>query len=135
MNGLPDRFEEIQQWTEKADNDLRSAEFILTMEKDCPYDIVCFHAQQAVEKYLKALLVKENIEFPRTHDLIILFNMIPSKNTLTIEKHDLLALNRYSVESRYPGDLEPYSLEEAMDAIAIAQKVAAAMQSCLKINS
>ena len=88
-----------------------------------------------MEKYLKALLVKENIEFPRTHDLIILFNMIPSKNTLTIEKHDLLALNRYSVESRYPGDLEPYSLEEAMDAIAIAQKVAAAMQSCLKINS
>jgi len=51
------------------------------------------------------------------------------------EKHDLLALNRYSVESRYPGDLEPYSLEEAMDAIAIAQKMAVVTQSCLRINS
>jgi HEPN domain-containing protein len=132
MNAPPDRFQEAQQWTEKADNDLRSAQFILTMEKDCPYDIVCFHAQQAAEKYLKALLVMENIEFPRTYDLIILFNMIPAKNTLSIEKHDLLALNRYSVEARYPGDSEPYSLEEAVDAIAIAQKVAATTQSCLK---
>jgi HEPN domain-containing protein len=135
MNGLPDRSEEIQQWTEKAGNDLRSAEFILTMEKDCPYDVVCFHAQQAVEKYLKAILIMENIDFPKTHDLIILFNMIPSNNILSIEKHDLLALNRYSVETRYPGDLEPYSLEEAADAIAIAQKVAAATQSCLKKNN
>jgi HEPN domain-containing protein len=39
------------------------------MEDDCFTDTVCFHAQQCVEKYLKAFLVLEGIDFPKTHDI------------------------------------------------------------------
>lgn len=47
----------IREWLAKADNDLKAAAYTLTLGKDCPTDTVCFHAQQCVEKYIKALLV------------------------------------------------------------------------------
>lgn len=40
----------VRQWVQKAENDLRNAKHTLTMGEDCPYDTVCFHAQQCVEK-------------------------------------------------------------------------------------
>ena len=47
---------QVRQWLEKADDDLRNAEHTLTIFDDCPFDTVCFHAQQCVEKYLKGWL-------------------------------------------------------------------------------
>ena len=64
------------EWMAKADNDLRSAEYLLKME-DCPTDTVCFHAQQCVEKCLKALLVSQGTEFQKTHDLAKLMILVP----------------------------------------------------------
>lgn len=49
----------VRQWVEKAENDLKNATHTLKLGRDCPTDTVCFHAQQCVEKYLKALLVWE----------------------------------------------------------------------------
>ena len=46
-----------------------NAEHTLTMGEDCPYDTVCFHTQQCVEKYLKALLTYLSIDFPKIHDV------------------------------------------------------------------
>lgn len=45
------------EWVSKAENDLRAAVETLRVERNCPTDTICFHAQQCVEKYLKALLV------------------------------------------------------------------------------
>jgi hypothetical protein len=53
-----------REWIIKAENDLKTAAHTLKMVRGCPTDIVCFHAQQCVEKYLKAFLViKEAIQF------------------------------------------------------------------------
>lgn len=46
MNVRPETLSIVRDWVEKADNDLRNAEHTLTLRKDCPYDTVCFHAQQ-----------------------------------------------------------------------------------------
>jgi HEPN domain-containing protein len=59
----------IREWVNKAENDLKTAVHTLEMEDDCFTDTVCFHAQQCVEKYLKAFLVLEGIDFPKTHDI------------------------------------------------------------------
>ena len=59
----------VRQWVQKAENDLKNAAYTLRMGKDCPTDTVCFHAQQCAEKYLKALLVLQGLDFPRTHDM------------------------------------------------------------------
>jgi HEPN domain-containing protein len=52
-----------------AENDLKKAAYTLRMEDDCPTDTVCFHAQQCIEKYLKALLVLKGADFPGTHNI------------------------------------------------------------------
>jgi HEPN domain-containing protein len=53
-----------REWTTKAENDLKTAAHTLKLGSKCPTDTVCFHAQQCVEKYLKAFLVVMGIEFP-----------------------------------------------------------------------
>jgi HEPN domain-containing protein len=53
----------VQQWVQKAENDLTNAAHTLTLGKRAPTDTVCFHAQLCVEKYLKALLVAQEIDF------------------------------------------------------------------------
>jgi HEPN domain-containing protein len=69
MNAPPELTRLVRLWVEKAEHDLRNATHTLTLEEDCPFDTVCFHAQQCVEKYLKALLTLRQIEFSKTHDL------------------------------------------------------------------
>ena len=55
----------VSEWVEKAENDLKNAAHTIKMGEDCPTDTVCFHAQQCVEKYLKAFLVSTGIDFRR----------------------------------------------------------------------
>lgn len=57
MSVPPEQSAIVRQWIEKAENDYRNFQNTLKMGEDCPYDTVCFHAQQCAEKYLKARLV------------------------------------------------------------------------------
>ncbi|HEY4875935.1 MAG TPA: HEPN domain-containing protein, partial [Puia sp.] len=70
---------EFEKWIKKAEGDLYNVELLLKSE-NCQTDICCFHAQQAAEKYLKSYLVRYNIDFPKTHDLIELMNLCKTKN-------------------------------------------------------
>ena len=65
-------------WVRKAENDLVNAVHTLKLGADGPTDTVCFHAQQCIEKYLKALLVLRAIDFPKTHDLEKLVSLLPA---------------------------------------------------------
>jgi HEPN domain-containing protein len=68
-------------------------------------DLVCFHCQQAAEKYLKALLQDLGVAIPKTHELEQLLDMLlPHHPKLASLRRALQALNRYSVEYRYPGE-------------------------------
>jgi len=55
MSGRPDLARPVAQWAFKDDHDFRSAEYTLTLQEDCSFDTVCFHAQQCAEKYLTEL--------------------------------------------------------------------------------
>jgi HEPN domain-containing protein len=57
------------EWVKKAENDLKNASYTLELDDECPTDTVCFHAQQVVEKYLKALLVFSGIPFPKSRNI------------------------------------------------------------------
>jgi len=123
MSVSPENLEVAHQWIEKAEHDLKNAEHTLTLEQDCPFDTICFHAQQCAEKYLKALLVSQSFDFPKTHDLRILIQLVLSKLSLTLNIPEVLKLNRYSIESRYPGEWDPIARSDAEEAVAIAQRV------------
>ena len=57
MSEPPDTANWVRTWVEMAEADLRNAEHTLTLEEHCPFNTVCFHAQQCAEKYLKAFLI------------------------------------------------------------------------------
>jgi HEPN domain-containing protein len=113
----------VRGWLEKARRDLHTAVNQLNAAE--PFaDIVCFHAQQAVEKYLKAYLVWQEIEFPRTHaleDLVLLASQ-KEPDFLGLQE-EAASLTPYAVETRYPEFEEPL-LEDARESIEIAKKVA-----------
>jgi HEPN domain-containing protein len=58
----------VRQWIQKADQDLAAAE-ILLKDGDRFRPVIAFHSQQSVEKYLKAVLVRHQVYFPKTHDI------------------------------------------------------------------
>ena len=103
------------EWIAKAEGDFATAERELSATEQPNYDAVCFHAQQCVEKYLKAFLQEANIAFPRTHDLAGLLALVTTlQPTWTAMTPDLNALSAFAVEGRYPG--ESADLNEAQEA-------------------
>jgi HEPN domain-containing protein len=106
-----------------AEHDLREAEHALSETEDPAYEISCFHAQQAAEKYLKALLAASNIPIPNTHDLVRLLQELPAGSRTGFPFEELAHLTPYAVDSRYPGVGIPETREDAQFALNIARKV------------
>ncbi|MBF2097083.1 MAG: HEPN domain-containing protein [Gloeomargaritaceae cyanobacterium C42_A2020_066] len=93
-----------QEWINKAEADFATAQRELQVQHMPNYDTVCFHAQECIEKYLKACLQENNIPFPETHDLSLLLELfLPVQPTWVSLRPDLDALTTYGVEFRYPG--------------------------------
>lgn len=86
---------------------------------------LCFHAQQAVEKSLKAVLIFNAIEFPRTHNLRILIDELPESVFRDPILDSSAALTDYAVSARYPGETEPVTSDELKTARHIAREVVA----------
>src|ERR1700690_3368040 len=91
--------------------------------EECPFETVCFHAQQLAEKYLKAVLVHLNVDFPKTHDIGVLIDLLPSNLVppLSLEEQD--ALSDFAVDSRYPDDPGKIGALQASVALANARRL------------
>ena len=104
------------EWLERARDDLNSAEILLT--RPDLTNIVAFHAQQAVEKSLKAALEQSAIAPAKTHSLTRLFGLVEPYLLFGMDQDMLDRLDAVYIEARYPGEmgLLPYgkpSQEEA----------------------
>ncbi len=73
---------QLDAWTQIAETDFLTARSHLRKTERYRY-IVCFHAQQSVEKYLKAILVSKFVEFPKTHDLLALNHLLERNGVIT----------------------------------------------------
>jgi HEPN domain-containing protein len=94
----------VQGWLQKAEGDLRAAESLLGL-KQPDYFTSAFHAQQAPEKFLKALLARHQIYFPKTHNIQQLVDPgVQADPALQTELASASILTSYGVEFRYPGD-------------------------------
>ncbi len=93
------------EWIAKAEGDYATAARELRARRSPNYDAVCFHAQQSAEKYLKAFLQENGIDFPKTHNLIELLELcLPLDPTFELQRDLLVQLDRYAVRYRYPGE-------------------------------
>ncbi len=84
---------------------------------------LCFHAQQAAEKALKAVLVANLLKFEKTHNLNRLLELLPEELEIPSLVQEAVILTDYAVMSRYPGDYEPIEDMELRRAIELAQAV------------
>lgn len=113
-----------KEWIIKAQNDLETAHILL--RENGPGDSLCFHCQQAVEKYLKAYLVFYELEFEKIHDLWKLAKLCSDIDAEILEfEKELKSLNAYYIESRYPTEVLSYSKKECRKAVSFAEKIIA----------
>ena len=118
---MNEKIETIRKWVEKADHDLGSAEIIYLHIPEYR-DTIAFHCQQAVEKYLKAYLIFLDILFERTHNLILLLDLISQKESVSNELYDKTTeLAKFAVEIRYPDTAEDLSENDILIAISISK--------------
>jgi len=110
-------------WLAKAAKDLMVCEQLLI--KGAVFsEAVAFHAQQAAEKSLKALLVVRQVEFPKTHDIERLLELVSlADGPLAEALADAAELTPFGVEYRYPGEYAPVSADAANACVSLARKV------------
>jgi len=124
----------VKDWIEKAEGDFATAQREMRARKNPNHDAACFHAQQCVEKYMKALLQQANVAFGKTHDLISLLDLLLETKPLWEEYRPLLrALNAFAVHFRYPGE----SADKAMatQAFKYCRMIRLRMREYLNIKS
>ncbi len=111
-----------EEWMAHALSDLNLAR--LGQEKeDILHEQICFHAQQAVEKALKAVLLFNKVDFPLTHDLDDLLDIAENAGIpLPTEIMDVGILTPYAVETRYPGYWEEITEQDVDEAIKLAKR-------------
>ncbi len=83
---------------------------------------LCFQAQQATEKALKALLLRRAGAFPYVHDLRALLDRLEAEGEdLPGRMREVVRLNQYAVAARYPGVDEPVEPDEYEEAVGLAE--------------
>jgi HEPN domain-containing protein len=117
------REELARQWLSKAQEDMDAARTLLSREPPI-LAAVGFHSQQAAEKSLKCALTWHQVEFPKTHDLAELLDLLARVDAkLAASLDGTIVLTEYGVEVRYPGDAPELSLDEAARAVDLADGV------------
>lgn len=119
------------EWLRRARSNLARARADRGLP-DVLYEDLCFDAQQAVEKSLKALLVHRRIAFPKTHAIADLLTLA-QRGEIEIPEEILQAseLTEYAVEARYPGLFEDVTQEDYAQALEVAERVLAWVEALI----
>jgi HEPN domain-containing protein len=111
------------EWLRRARSNLARAQADIRLAGVYLEDL-CFDAQQAAEKAIKAVLIERSIRFPYVHDLTVLLGLVEQSGTTVPEVvREAGRLTRFAVVTRYPGIAEPVTQEEYERAVAIAEAV------------
>ena len=122
------------EWVELAEADYGSVKLHLEHAyKPAFYNIICFHAQQCIEKYLKAWLQEANLPTPRTHKLNELLDlMVPTRPAWEAWRTDFSAFDKYAVETRYPGYIATKA--DVEHAVGICNEVRQTVRDMLELG-
>lgn len=118
--GVDERDE--RTWLRYAEEDLAVAER-MTSERGWTPRIACFHAQQAAEKALKAVLVAEKLPLVYSHNLELLRDAIPEGRKSRDVEFDAAWLTAWAILPRYPGDHPDATAADAQRAVAWARAI------------
>jgi HEPN domain-containing protein len=127
MNTNAQILTQVKKWIIYAEEDLCLAKHSLKLESGCPFRLTAYHAQQCAEKYLKAFLVYNQIDFPYTHSIIRLLEICSSVNQFP-ELKEAEELTPFAITTRYPDEDDDVNKEEAVIAIELAEPVKIQLQ-------
>jgi HEPN domain-containing protein len=117
------RWDTVVLWLSRATADLLAARAILAVVMPS-YETAAFHTQQAAEKALKALLVRHQIPFGKTHNITELLVLgEPVATGISAELADASALTPYAIDARYPTEVPAPDKDETSRALAVATRV------------
>ncbi|MEA1973105.1 MAG: HEPN domain-containing protein [Candidatus Cloacimonadota bacterium] len=129
---MNEKFNLIKEWFQKAEHDIAVVE--LSMKNDATFtDVICFHCQQAAEKYLKGCLIFLDISFKKTHDLSYLLELLNKQiqvDNIFFSYAEIL--NSFSVEIRYPDDWFEPTQEDVKEAYDISIKFKILIEEIIK---
>jgi HEPN domain-containing protein len=126
--------EATEDWIRFAENDFEAALILFNNTNRSLYSNVCYNCQQSIEKFLKALLVKNNLEVERTHRLARLVDLlIPIYPQLHIHREALIILTNYATDSRYPGEMI-VTRKRATDALELASDLRQVLKQLLEVE-
>lgn len=118
-----DNFEIVKKWCKYAGDDLQVAKNLMETMHNKPLEIICYHCQQAAEKYLKAYLISKNWGLERTHDLIILLTTAVNYDSdFSNYKKHCSFMNSFGVKVRYPDEIDVLE-RDANYAIKFAEEI------------
>lgn len=114
----------ILRWFRKAESDLKVVKHLLMIDEP-PTDALCFHCQQAIEKYLKAFLTFRNVRVKKIHDMEAILNLCieQDREFENLDKENISSLSLFAVEVRYPEEFYIPTLDEVKEYFDIALKV------------
>ncbi|MEW6605925.1 MAG: HEPN domain-containing protein [bacterium] len=121
----------VKQWLIYGDEDLQMAQYAMTMRLPVPYRLVAYHAQQCAEKHLKAYLIFKRVDFPYTHNISRLLELCSQQASWPGQLQNAEELTPFAITTRYPGEDEEVTKEEAFRAIDIATYVRQVVRTAL----
>lgn len=123
-----------QEWLEAAEEDLSAARVLFAYGG--PRGTVCFHCQQAAEKFLKAFLQEQGVAPPRMHDLPqLLAQCERHSSTLNALRQAAQQLDVYYIPPRYPPVRTTPTKQEAQEAVTLAEQVRDTVRNALGITN
>jgi len=122
---------QAHQWVVYADEDLVLARHGLTLGDEAPLRLIAYHAQQCAEKYPKAYLVWKGIDFPYTHNIARLLELVGTQEPWAQELMDAARLTPFAITARYPSEDSEVEREEVEWTIVIAESVRQAVRQAL----
>lgn len=130
----PERTDIARRWLRWAEEDLALAEHTAA-DAEVVARGACVWAHQTAEKALKALLVLRDIDPPKLHDLDRLAQRLPEDEGTAFGSIRLPELTRWSIEGRYPADLDELTHADAVTAIAVARQVLDVVRSRIAVEA
>jgi HEPN domain-containing protein len=122
-----------REWVDRAEADYAAALLLRRSRKKHSRDLVCYHLQQCIEKYLKARLVEGGIAVPKTHDLERLLDLAVKLEPLwETMRPAAAALTDYAVEVRYPG--RTTTPDEARALLRSTNRMRENIRECLELT-
>jgi len=127
-----DKSDYIRNWLFRANEDIAVIENLSSTNIEFYTSTICFHSQQAVEKFLKAFLIFHDVDFPKTHDLDFLLMECQKIDNYSFEI-DLKSLSDFGVSIRYPDDFYIPGVNETKDYIEIATEIKKCIEKLISL--